>query len=147
VVGELSGGEQAQVGLALALGTRAPLLILDEPLANLDPLARRQFLTALLVDVRSRGATAVLSSHVVTDVEQACDSIVVLARGRKVLHAPIADAKREFSTVDEAALGDREVVGRFPGPSGEALALVRAGDGRPATLEEIVLGHLSMGVS
>lgn len=144
VVGELSGGEQAQVGLALALGTRAPLLLLDEPLANLDPLARRHFLTALRDDVRARGATAVLSSHVVTDVEQACDWLVVLARGRLALHASIADAKREFRTLDAAALDGHPAVGTFPGPAGEPLVLVRGGpSGRPATLEEIVLGHLS----
>ncbi len=143
-VGELSGGEQAQVGLALALGTRAPLLLLDEPLANLDPLARRHFLTALVDDVRTRGATAILASHVVTDVEQACDALVVLARGRLALHASIADTKRDFRTVEVAAPDGRFAVGTFPGPTGEPLALVRGGDqGRPATLEEIVLGHLT----
>jgi ABC-2 type transport system ATP-binding protein len=143
-VGELSGGEQAQVGLALALGTRAPLLLLDEPLASLDPLARRHFLTTLLDDVRGRGATALLSSHVVTDVEQACDWLVVLARGRLALHSPIARAKEDFQTVAAGDVGGREAIGTFPGPGGEMLALVRAGsDGRPASLEEIVLGHLA----
>ncbi|TMB53887.1 MAG: ABC transporter ATP-binding protein, partial [Chloroflexi bacterium] len=97
-IAELSGGEQAQVGLALALGTRAPLLLLDEPLASLDPLARRDFLTALVDDVRGRGATAVLSSHIVTDVEHACDWLIVLADGRLVLHAAIATAKEEYRT-------------------------------------------------
>ena len=144
VVGELSGGEQAQVGLALALATGAPLLLLDEPLANLDPLARRHFLTALLDDVRGRGATAVLSSHVVTDVEQACDWLVVLARGRLALHESIADAKREFRTLAVDELDGRSTIGTFPGPGGEPLALVRGAEGgRPATLEEIVLGHLA----
>jgi ABC-2 type transport system ATP-binding protein len=143
-VGELSGGEQAQVGLALALGTRAPLLLLDEPLAALDPLARRQFLTTLLDDVRARGATALLSSHVVTDVEQACDWLVVLARGRLALHSSIARAKEEFQTVAAGELEGREAIGTFPGPSGEELALVRGSSGgRPASLEEIVLGHLA----
>jgi len=143
-IAELSGGEQAQVGLALALGTRAPLLLLDEPLANLDPLARRHFLTALLDDVRARGATAVLSSHVVTDVEQACDWLVVLARGRLALHAPIADAKEAFQTLSVSALDGRAAIGTFPSPSGELLALVRGtSTGRPASLEEIVLGHLA----
>ena len=144
VVGEPSGGEQAQVGLSLALGTRAPLLLLDEPLANLDPLARRQFLTVLLEDIRARGATAVLSSHVVTDIEQACDRVVVLAQGRLVLHSTIADAKHAFRTLDAGALNDTTAIATFPGPGGELLALRRGGeDGRPATLEEIVLGHLA----
>ena len=79
---ELSGGQQAQVGLALALGTRAPVLLLDEPLASLDPLARREFLHVLVDAVRADGATALLSSHVITDIEQACDRLLVLGGGR-----------------------------------------------------------------
>jgi ABC-2 type transport system ATP-binding protein len=143
-IAELSGGEQAQVGLVLALGTRGPLLLLDEPLAALDPLARRHFLTALLDDVRSRGATAVLSSHVVTDVEQACDWLVVLGRGRLALHTSIASAKEAFQTLSVGDLNGRPAIGTFPGPSGQLLALVRgASGGRPASLEEIVLGHLA----
>jgi ABC-2 type transport system ATP-binding protein len=143
-IAELSGGEQAQVGLALALGTRAQLLLLDEPLAALDPLARRHFLTALLNDVRARDATAVLSSHVVTDVDQACDWLVVLANGRLALHTSIASAKRDFQTVPVGELEGRAAVGTFPGPAGELLVLVRGSSGgRPASLEEIVLGHLA----
>ena len=143
-VAELSGGEQAQVGLAMALGTRAPLLLLDEPLASLDPLARRDFLTALVEDVRGRGATAVLSSHIVTDVEHACDWLVVLAEGRLVLHAAIAAAKERFQTLPAAQAGTRPVIGTFAGTAGELLDLVEGGsDGRPASLDEIVLGHLA----
>jgi len=143
-IAELSGGEQAQVGLALALGTRAPLLLLDEPLASLDPLARRDFLTALVKDVRGRGATAVLSSHIVTDVEHACDWLVVLAEGRLVLHAAIAAAKERFQTLPAGDLGTRPVIGTFAGTAGEQLALVEGySGGRPASLDEIVLGHLA----
>jgi ABC-2 type transport system ATP-binding protein len=143
-IAELSIGEQAQVALALALGTRAPLLLLDEPLASLDPLARRDFLAALVVDVRGRGATAVLSSHIVTDVEQACDRLVVLADGRLVLDTAIATAKTEYVTVSASELDGQPSIGTFAGPGGELLALVRAESaGRPASLEEIVLGHLA----
>jgi ABC-2 type transport system ATP-binding protein len=143
-VAELSGGEQAQVGLALALGTRAPLLLLDEPLASLDPLARRDFLTALVDDIHGRGATAILSSHIVTDVEHACDWLVVLAEGRLVLHAAIAAAKNQFQTLPVSQLGIRPVIGTFAGTAGEMLALVQTGSGgRPASLDEIVLGHLA----
>jgi len=143
-IADLSGGEQAQVALALALGTRAPLLLLDEPLASLDPLARRDFLTTLVEDVRGRGATAVLSSHIVTDIEQACDRLVVLAGGRLLLHVAVATAKEEFRTVPANDLDGRTVVGTFGGPAGEPLALVRdAQAGQPASLEEIVLGHLA----
>ena len=78
---ELSGGQQAQVGLALALGVRAPVLLLDEPLASLDPLARREFLHVLTDAVRADGSTALLSSHVITDIEQACDRLLVLGGG------------------------------------------------------------------
>ena len=141
-VGELSGGEQAQVALALALGTGAELLLLDEPLSSLDPLARRDFLATLIDDVRSRGATAVLSSHIVTDVEQACDRLVVLAAGHVVLDDSVTDARARHRTVAAADATDLDVVGRFGGPDGQPLALVR-GDGSGATLEDIVLGYLA----
>jgi ABC-2 type transport system ATP-binding protein len=143
-IADLSGGEQAQVALALALGTRAPLLLLDEPLSSLDPLARRDFLTTLVDDVRSRGATAVLSSHIVTDVEQACDRLVVLAGGRLLLNVAVAAAREEHRTVAAADVADRQVIGRFGGLAGQPLALVRdASIGTPATLEEIVFGYLA----
>lgn len=143
-VGDLSGGEQAQVALALALGTRAPLLLLDEPMANLDPLARRDFLGVLVDEVRSRGSTALLSSHIVTDVEQACDRLVVLSGGRLLLDVAVADAREQHRTLDGTALDGRAAVGTFAGQRGEPLALVRDRSvGREATLEEIVLGYLA----
>ena len=144
VVGDLSGGEQAQVALALALGTRARLLLLDEPLASLDPLARREFLATLLDDVHTRGATAVLSSHIVTDVEQACDRLVVLVGGRLALDTSVDAAKSEYRTVSTSELNGRAEIGSFAGPAGESLALVHDQTiGKPASLEEIVLGHLA----
>jgi ABC-2 type transport system ATP-binding protein len=144
-VGELSGGEQAQVALAIALGTRSPVLLLDEPLASLDPLARREFLAVLVEDVRSTGATAILSSHIVTDVQQACDSLVVLAFGRVALHAPVARARTDHRTILESDLAGRHAVGAFSGPDGKRLALLKSGDAslREADLEEVVLGYLS----
>jgi ABC-2 type transport system ATP-binding protein len=144
-VGELSGGEQAQVALAIALGTRSPVLLLDEPLASLDPLARRGFLAVLLNDVRSTGATAILSSHIVTDIQQACDSLVVLAAGRIALHSRVKQARSEHRTVPEADLDGRTPIATFLGPEGEPLALLKTDDvGVPeATLEEIVLGYLA----
>lgn len=145
---ELSGGQQAQVGLALALGTRAPVLLLDEPLASLDPLARREFLHVLIDAVRADGTTALLSSHVITDIEQACDRLLVLVGGGTVLDLPIAGAIAEHRVVDGGAgAGCGRVVGTFPGAGNERLDLV-SGDpdrGRPATLEEVVLGHLAAG--
>ncbi len=143
-ISELSGGEQAQVALALALGTRAPLLLLDEPLASLDPLARRDFLRTLVDDVHARGATALLSSHIVTDIEQACDRLIVLAGGHLLLDVAVEVARREHRTVPIDRLGGRIPIGTFPAPAGEPLALVRGAEvGQPATLEEVVLGYLA----
>ncbi len=68
-IADLSGSEQAHVALVLALGTLAPLPLLDEPLASLDPLARRDFLTTLVGDVRARGATAVLKTIIRQPIE------------------------------------------------------------------------------
>lgn len=143
-VGGLSGGEQAQVALALALGTRAPLLLLDEPLASLDPLARREFLTVLVEDVRSTGRTAVLSSHIVTDVQEACDRIVILSHGRMLLHAAVSSAREAHRTVGGSHTGN-QVVGQFNDAQGRPLTLVRGSDPSlpDATLEEIVLGYMS----
>ncbi len=147
---ELSGGQQAQVGLALALGTRAPVLLLDEPLASLDPLARREFLHVLVDAVRAEGSTALLSSHVITDIEQACDRLLVLGGGRKLLDLSIADSIAAHHLVDVLAPAD-EVVGTFMDTDGSPVSLVRAepgvthARGRAATLEEVVLGHLAAG--
>lgn len=138
----LSGGQQAQVALALALGTRANVLLLDEPLASLDPLARREFLHVLTDAVRSGGATALLSSHIVTDVEQACDQLVVLGVGRVLLQSSVAEALA-VHRVAPANQAVGEVIAAFAGPAGERIALQREGSGRPATLEEIVLGYLA----
>jgi ABC-2 type transport system ATP-binding protein len=145
---ELSGGQQAQVGLAIALGTSAPVLLLDEPLASLDPLARREFLHILVEAVRESGATALLSSHVITDIEQACDRLLVLGGGRCLLDLSMEAARAGHRVVDgEVPFDAGRLVGRFPDPEGRPLALVAGGTGpgRPATLEEVVLGHLAAG--
>jgi len=141
--GDLSGGERAQVSLALALGTRAHLLVLDEPLAALDPLARREFLNALTDHIRQQGGTALLSSHIVTDVEHVCDRLVVLGDGRLLLHADIATARRQFATVPVSVLGGRPAVGTFATQEGLQVALVRSAGDSSTPLEGIVLGHLA----
>ena len=163
LVGELSGGEHAQVALAMILGTNAPILLLDEPLASLDPLARREFLHVLRQSVRETGRTVVMSSHVVTDVAQACDRIVVLGSAHKLLDDWIDGAVRTHRIVAGGrAEGDRHV-GSFLDLDGRMLSLVatagsvtgepgaarpEAPEGaidRPATLEEVVLGYLAAG--
>jgi len=169
IASELSGGEQAQVGLALALGTRARILLLDEPLASLDPLARREFLHVLVDAVRSEGHTALLSSHVITDIEQACDRLIVLGKGHTLLDLSISEALAHHRVVESPTGRDGAItrpaaassvadglVGSFPSPGGDPLSLIRVPSaqplvpdappiGRPATLEEVVIGHMAAG--
>jgi ABC-2 type transport system ATP-binding protein len=81
-VGTLSGGQSAQVALSLTLAKRPRLLLLDEPVAALDPLARRHFLATLADAVAAGGLTVVLSSHLVADLERVCDHLILLAASR-----------------------------------------------------------------
>jgi ABC-2 type transport system ATP-binding protein len=148
----LSGGQQAQVGLAMALGTRAPILLLDEPLASLDPLARREFLNVLVAAVRETGATAVLSSHIVTDVAHACDRLVVLGEGSVRLHDQIDTAVgRHRLAPPTSTPAGWESVSEFPAEDGSVQHLVRRlrdGPDDPslgeASLEELVIGYLAV---
>lgn len=149
---ELSGGQAAQVELALALATRAQVLLLDEPLASLDPLARREFLHVLVDAVRSSGSTVLLSSHVITDIQQACDHLVVLGAGRKLLDARIDDAIAAHRIVAGSQPDAAGVVGTFIEADGTRITLIGDAGGstpeapagsRPATLEEVVLGYLA----
>ena len=80
--GKLSGGQRAQLALTLALAKRPRLLILDEPVASLDPLARREFLQDLMEAVAEYEVSVILSSHLVNDLERVCDYLVVLAASR-----------------------------------------------------------------
>jgi ABC-2 type transport system ATP-binding protein len=80
--GKLSGGQRAQLALTLAIAKRPELLVLDEPVASLDPLARREFLQQLMEAVADDGVSVVLSSHLVADLERVCDYLIVLAGSR-----------------------------------------------------------------
>jgi ABC-2 type transport system ATP-binding protein len=80
--GKLSGGQRAQLALTLAIAKRPDLLILDEPVARLDPLARREFLQGLMAYIADHGAGVILSSHLVSDLERVCDYLVVLVASR-----------------------------------------------------------------
>ncbi len=80
--GKLSGGQRAQLALTLAIAKHPRLLLLDEPVASLDPLARREFLQDLMAAVAEHDISVVLSSHLVADLERVCDYIVVLVASR-----------------------------------------------------------------
>jgi ABC-2 type transport system ATP-binding protein len=84
-IGKLSGGQQAQVALTLALAKRPELLILDEPVASLDPLARREFMSTVLEVVSEGQISVILSSHILADLERVCDHLVILSRSRVAL--------------------------------------------------------------
>jgi ABC-2 type transport system ATP-binding protein len=88
--GRLSGGQRAQLALTLAVAKRPELLILDEPVASLDPLARREFLRSVAGTVAGHGMSVVLSSHLVADLELICDYLVVLVASRVRLAGDIA---------------------------------------------------------
>jgi ABC-2 type transport system ATP-binding protein len=107
--GTLSGGQQAQLALTLAVAKRPELLLLDEPVASLDPLATREFLQGLMEVVADHGVSVVLSSHQIADLERVCDHLVVLATGRVALtgdvdallasHRRLTGQRRDPSTV------------------------------------------------
>ena len=87
--GRLSGGQRAQLALTLAIAKRPSLLLLDEPVASLDPLARREFLAILMEVVVDHHVSVILSSHLVADLERVCDYLVVLAASRVQVNGDI----------------------------------------------------------
>ena len=87
--GTLSGGQRAQLALTLAVAKRPELLILDEPVASLDPLARREFLQDLMETVAEQEVSVVLSSHLISDLERVCDYLIVLAGSRVRVAGPV----------------------------------------------------------
>ena len=158
VAGSLSGGQAAQVGLAIALGLRARVLLLDEPLASLDPLARREFIEVLVEDLAASGAIAILSSHIVSDIERACGRLVVLGLGQVLLAGEVEGILVGHAVGDDPGAAVKAAdVGRGAGASVVVAALPGGGtlvradpaavtDGlRPATLDDVVLGYLVAG--
>jgi ABC-2 type transport system ATP-binding protein len=85
----LSGGQQAQVALTVALAKRAPLLALDEPVASLDPIARLEFMQDVMAAVADSGLTVIIASHVISELERLCDWLLVLTGGRLQLAGPV----------------------------------------------------------
>ncbi len=90
-VGQLSGGQKAQLALTIALARRPDLLVLDEPLAALDPLARHDFMNSVLAAVAADGISVVLSSHVVAELERMADYLIVLSRGKVQVTGKVED--------------------------------------------------------
>jgi ABC-2 type transport system ATP-binding protein len=89
--GKLSGGQRAQLALTLGLAKRPELLILDEPIASLDPLARHEFLQNLMAATAEHELSIIMSSHLIADLERVCDYLVVLAGSRVVLDGPVEE--------------------------------------------------------
>jgi ABC-2 type transport system ATP-binding protein len=155
-VGKLSGGQHAQVALALALGKRPDLLVLDEPVSSLDPLARRDFLRMVMEDFAESGRTVLFSSHLIADLERTCDYLVLLSSARVQLCGDVdelrashlmlsgprdhAVAVANAHTVVQVEYAERQVsmLVRAHGPIHDPTFTVRS-----ATLEEIVLGYMS----
>jgi ABC-2 type transport system ATP-binding protein len=154
-IGKLSGGQQAQVALTLALAKRPELLLLDEPVASLDPLARREFLTMLMEAVSDGGITVVLSSHILADLERVCDHLVILSHARTQLAGPIDEVVAGHRVLtaprtDPAAVARVHQVIRESHTERQTTLLVRANghvydacwEIHPVDLEEIVLAYL-----
>jgi ABC-2 type transport system ATP-binding protein len=157
-VGKLSGGQQAQVALTLALAKCPELLILDEPVASLDPLARREFMNTVMEVVSERQLTVVLSSHIVADLERVCDHLVILSDAHTLVSAPIDEvlAGHRLLTGPRADATDvariHEVI-RESHTERQTSLLVRANghvydamwEVHDVDLEEIVLAYLGYG--
>jgi len=151
-VGTLSGGQQAQVALTLALAKRPDVLLLDEPVASLDPLARRDFLSSLMEFVAETGSTVVLSSHIVSELERVCDHIVILAEGGVRLAGPIEGivASHRLLTGPRGTAASRTDVVHASHTQRQTTLLIEGTNGpvepgwrsEDVTLEEIVLAYL-----
>lgn len=154
--GSLSGGQRAQLALTLAAAKRPELLLLDEPVASLDPVARREFLRDLMEIVASHGTSVVLSSHLITDVERVCDYLIVVTAARTRLageteellasHHRLSGPRRE----DRALPAGWDIIEKSHAGKQSTL-LVRTTDPildpawtvRPVSLEDMVLAYMS----
>ncbi len=151
-IGSLSGGQRTRVALALTLGKRADLLLLDEPMADLDPLARHELMGVLMAEAAERGTTILVSSHILAELDGVIDHLLVVQAGRIRLAGDLEEILDGHQLLTGVAEGtelpagivvDRRVRGR------QVTALLRTGepvDGpweltRP-TLEELLLTYL-----
>lgn len=153
--GSLSGGQRAQLALTLAIAKRPELLLLDEPVASLDPLARREFLQTLMEDVATQGVSVVLSSHLVADLERVCDYLVVLVAS----HVQLCGEVSELLACHHRLSGPRRDPGTLPAnqvviqkshTDKQSTLLVRTNEPildpawtvKPVSLEDLVLAYM-----
>jgi ABC-2 type transport system ATP-binding protein len=154
----LSGGMRAQVALALALGKRPRILLVDEPVAALDPLARRQFLASLATAVAEGDLTVLMSSHLLADLERVCDHLILVAGAHPVICAEIDDLVASHKLLsgparDTAAIArQHHVVSEVRTPRQVALTVRLEGpvldpawEVHDLGLEDIVLAYLAQG--
>ena len=154
--GKLSGGQQTQVALAVALGARPSVLLLDEPLANLDPLARREVTGELLAEVAESDMTVILSTHVVAELAGVGDYLLLLGKGRSQLEGdveelisqhtrligPRSDAPPVDGTVVQAVHNERQSTFLMRTLLGCDTPLAPPWQAQPVSLEELVLVYL-----
>jgi ABC-2 type transport system ATP-binding protein len=155
-VGKLSGGQQAQLALTLALARRPQLLVLDEPMAMLDPVARHDFMATVLTAMADDGVSVVLSSHVLAELERVADYLILMSGGRVQVAGEVDDLLASHRILTGPAAGaDRhaERLSVVHARRGEAQAhlLVRAAaddpvppgwEAHPVGLEELALAYL-----
>jgi ABC-2 type transport system ATP-binding protein len=156
-VGRLSGGQRAQLALTIAVARRPDLLVLDEPLAGLDPLARHDFMASLMIAAAEDGLSVVFSSHVISELERVADYLVLLTGGRVQMMGEITEllaghAMMSGLSADMDVVAERFAVLHVMRAGRQAHLLVRAanGAGPPpqgweagnVTLEELVLAYL-----
>ena len=154
-INNLSGGQRAQVALTLVLAKRPDLLLLDEPLANLDPVARRHFLASMLAGCADTGVAVVFSSHVVAELERICDYLVVLRAGRLQVAGEIDDLRAGHRVVTgPEGWPERTAIPVISSTSAgrRSIALVRADsavltgpgfDEAQPTFDELAMGYLT----
>ncbi|MEO3742714.1 ABC transporter ATP-binding protein [Plantactinospora sp. B5E13] len=154
--GRLSGGQRAQLALTLAIAKRPELLILDEPVAALDPIARREFMRSLTAHTTEHGSSVILSSHLVSDLERVCDHVIVLVASQVRVaggvdeltadHHRLTGARRDAAklpagvqVVEESHAPERStfVVRGTPPLDDPSLTV------EPVDLEDVVLAHMS----
>ncbi len=161
-IGKLSGGLRTQVAIALALAKRPEVLLLDEPLADLDPLARREVMSSLMVDLMERNTTVLFSSHSLTDLARVCDWLVLIDGGRvrladsiealvarhRLLVGPVESATRiaDRVAVVSAHRGDRQAVLLVDGHD-PAVELDPQWTVRQPAVEDLVFGYLQQALS